>query len=212
MSDWTVFLDEVSWFVMHGQKVAVGPSRPWVRGPVAGLPALSALLSGATVTPVSVDGIEYELLAWGPPDRRRGWLARPPHDDELAVADVHRRFWHVCGGIVERFGEPHTWWMNHDDVLTPAAVELDLREALSGFPWNAGIPIDPDDYYVAAIEANGNLTLVHRADGHLLLFAPDHSHQGVTPLPGCDPYSLMTIDMVPDLATWIETCATTWHE
>ena len=51
-----------------------------------------------------------------------------------------------------------------------------------------------------------------RADGQLLLFAPDHSHQGVTPLPGCDPYSLMTIEVVPDLATWIETCATAWRD
>lgn len=211
MSDWELFLDEVSWFVSPGQDLVVGGPRAWVRGSADGLPVLSTLLAGATVTPVSIDGVEYELLAWSGLDRRRGWLARPPYIGQEAVAEVHQGFWRVCGGIVERFGEPNTWWMNHDDVLTPAAVELDVHEALVGFPWDAGIPIDTCDYYVAAIEANGNLTLVRRTDGRLLLFAPDHAYQGVTPLPGCEPYSLMTIDAAPDLATWIETCAEAWR-
>ncbi len=61
-----------------------------------------------------------------------------------------------------------------------------------------------------AVEANGNLTLVHRQSGDLLLFAPDHAFQGVTPLAGCPPYSLMTIDDTPDLAAWLEACAAAW--
>jgi hypothetical protein len=211
VSDWERFVDEVSWFVTPGQDVVVGGPAAWVREPVDGLPVLSALLAGATVTPVSVDGVAYELLAWGDADKRRGWLAQPPYAGQQAVAPVHRSFWRVCGGIVERFGEPDTWWRNHDEVLTPAAVDLDVYEALVGHPWPAGIPLDTSDYYVAAVEANGNLTLVHRADGRLLLFAQDHDFAGVSALPGCEPYSLMTIDGVPDLTTWIETCAQAWR-
>lgn len=211
MSDWERFLAEVSWFVSPGQDVVVGESREWVRGSADGLPVLSALLAGATVTPVSVDRVEYELLAWGEPDTRRGWLARPPYTGRDAVAEVHRDFWRVCGGIVERFGEPDSWWTNQDEVLTPAAVDLDVYEALVHYyQFRAGIPIPTGEYYVAAIEANGNLTLARRADGRLLLFAPDHAFEGVTPLPGCEPYSLMTIDGLPDLTTWIETCAEAW--
>lgn len=63
-----------------------------------------------------------------------------------------------------------------------------------------------------AVEANGNLTLAHRSSGHLLLFAPDDAFEGVTPLPGCPPYSLMTIDNAPDLAAWIERCAEAWSD
>jgi hypothetical protein len=52
---------------------------------------------------------------------------------------------------------------------------------LSQYMWlwdSAGLdlPIDPDEHYVVAVEANGNLTLAHRQDGRLLLFAPDHGH------------------------------------
>lgn len=74
----------------------------------------------------------------------------------------------------------------------------------------AGIPIDLAEYYAVAIEANGNLTVSHRLDGRVLLFAPDHGYDGVTPLPGCPPYSLMTIDEAPDLVSWIELVASAW--
>lgn len=46
----------------------------------------------------------------------------------------------------------------------------------------AGIPIQAGDYYVAAIEANGNLTVLRGDDG-LLLFGPDDAYQGVTSRP-----------------------------
>lgn len=36
-------------------------------------------------------------------------------------------------------------------------------------------PIEPCEYYVVAVEADGNRTLVHRSGGELLLFAPDHA-------------------------------------
>lgn len=75
---------------------------------------------------------------------------------------------------------------------------------------DAELPVDPDEYYVVAVEANGNLTLAHRDDGRLLLFAPDHSFAGVTALAGSPSYPLFTIDAVPDLATWIEVCAAVW--
>jgi hypothetical protein len=43
-----------------------------------------------------------------------------------------------------------------------------------------------------------------------MLFAPDHAVEGVTPFAGSPPYSLYTVDGVPDLATWIEVCAGAW--
>ena len=73
------------------------------------------------------------------------------------------------------------------------------------------VTVDPDEFSVAAVEANGNLTLAHRGDGRLLLFAPDHDFAGVTPLAGSPPYSLLTIDAVPDLAAWIEVCVAAWR-
>lgn len=222
MDDWTRFTDEVSWFVETGQTVVVGEAEPWRRGPIAALPVLSGLLRSATRTPVSVAERAYELLAWGRPDDRRGWLCLPPEAGnaagvDIAVTDVQREFWQVCGGIIETFGAPDSWWDNQNEVLTADAARLDVAGTLAGYRWlweDAGltVPLDAADYYAAAVEANGNLTLAHRRDGRLLLFAPDHAFSGVTPLAGCPPYSLLTIDAVPDLSTWIEVCAEAWAD
>src|SRR5690606_18657257 len=149
---------------------------PWTRGPADGLPELSALLASATRTPVSVGGTAYELLAWGPSDGRRGWLCRPPEKgDGEPVAAAHTAFWELCGGIVERFGEPTTWWTNQDEVLTAAVARVSVADVLADYAWlwegeGLTIPIDPDEYYAVAEEANGNLTLAHRGTGRLLLF------------------------------------------
>ena len=217
MSDWVRFLDEVSWFVEPGQTTAAGDALPWTREPIAALPELAGLLRSATLTPVSVADTAYELLAWGPPDQRRGWLCRPPRDaDGEAIAEIHRLFWQVCGGIVETFGAPTSWWSNQNEVLTADAERVSVADFFTDYSWiwdgeGLKVPINADDYYAVAVEANGNLTLAHRQDDSLLLFAPDHAFSGVTPLAGCPPYSLLTIDQVPNLKTWIELCAAIWR-
>ena len=218
MRDWQRFLDEGQLVPRSGRGASVGDSLPWPRGHVEGLPQLSRLLSAATVTSVSVGGRAYELLAWGPSDSRRGWLCLPPEDSPAeGVHAIHQQVLSVCGGIVERFGEPTSWWNNQDEVLTASAARLPLAPVLNDYAWiwqddALQMPIQPSEYYVAAVEANGNLTLAHRSSGHLLLFAPDHALEGVTPLPDCPPYSLMTIDDAPDLAAWIELCAEAWSD
>jgi hypothetical protein len=217
MSDWGQLLHEVSWFLRPGQSADVGQARLWARESIDDLPELSALLGSATLTPVSIAGNVYELLAWGSPDDRRGWLCYPPHAmNGGSVPQTHRSFWTVCGGIVERFGEPATWWNNQNEVLTSAATRVRIADVLTDYAWlwetdGLKLSINPDEYYAVAVEANGNLTLAHRHDGRLLLFAPDHDYAGVTPLAGSPPYSLLTIDDVPDLTTWIEECAAAWR-
>lgn len=217
VSDWEQFLDEVSWFLSPGERAVVGEARPWARGSIDGLPELSALLASATITPVSVGDTDFELLAWGSSGHRRGWLCHPPRKSESDhVAQTHKSFWMACGGIVERFNEPTSWWTNQNEVLTVEATQVRIAEVLKDYAWlwedeGLEIPIDPDEHYAVAVEATGNLTLAHRNDGRLLLFAPDHDFAGVTPVVGSPPYSLLTIDDLPDLASWIEACAAVWR-
>lgn len=179
---------------------------------------LSGLLDAATVSPVDIDGARYELLAWGPSHARRGWLCHPPPETPVSgVPVVQQRVWAVCGGVVERFGEPLSWWNNQDEVLTQAAALVDVAAVLTDYAWlweddGLPIPIDPTDFYAVAVEANGNLTLAHRASGELILFAPDHDYDGVSPLAGCPPYSLMTLAGLPDLTAWIEANAKAWAD
>jgi hypothetical protein len=126
----------------------------------------------------------------GSPDDRRGWLCHPPHDlDGDSVAQSHKSFWELCGGIADVL--TNDAWLWEDDGLE--------------------VSINPDEYYAVAVEASGNLTLAHRDDGRLLLFAPDHAFTDVTPSAGSPPHSLLTIEDVPDLANWIEVCATAWR-
>ncbi|WP_412515698.1 hypothetical protein K8Z49_28455 [Actinomadura madurae] len=217
MSDWEQFLQEVSWFLQPGQSVVVGEAQAWTRGSVEDLPELSTLLDSTTLTPIFVGDTAYELLAWGPPDGRRGWLCHLPDvANSESFPKAHQSFWKLCGGIVERFGEPDTWWRDQDEVLTVQATQVRISDVLADYLWlwegdGLTIPINPDEYYAVAVEANGNLTLAHRENGRLLLFAPDHALEDVTPLDGCPPYSLLTLDNVPDLATWIEVCAEAWR-
>lgn len=218
MNDWEYFLESVPWVLDSGERAVVGGPRAWDRGPIAGLPALSALLASTTITPVSIADTSYELLTWnGPSGDRRGWLCQPPHaghDD--SVVGIHSSIWTVFGGMVEQLGGPSTWWDNQNEVLTVKAARESVEGPIDAYAWiweSAGmqIPIDPADHYPVAVEANGNLTLARRDDGRLLLFAPDHAFEGVTPFAGSPPYSLLTIDEVPDLTTWIEVCAAAWH-
>ncbi len=180
-------------------------------------PGDEPLLESATVTPVVRDDRSYELLAWGPPEHRRGWLCLPPEKSPLPgrLHPDHLRLLERIGGIVEFFGEPPCWWNNQNEVLTLSAAGLSVAAVLTDYSWlwtddGLELPVDPDDFYAVAVEANGNLTLAHRGSGAVLLFAPDHAFDGVTALAGSPPYSLMTIDAAPDLTTWIESTVDAW--
>lgn len=218
MDDWEQFTAAISWLLDPGQAADVGEPSPWRRGAVPSLPVLSRLLEAATLTPISVDDRAYELVTWGQPESRRGWLCLPPVADHTGdLHPAHAELLSVCGGLVERFGEPISWWNNMNEVLTQDAARTDFGSVLNEYAWlwqNADmtLPIEPDDFYVVAVEANGNLTVVERSTGLVLLFAPDHAFDGVTPLPECPPYSLMTIDAAPDLVSRIEGCARAWSE
>lgn len=218
MSDWSQFVDRVTWFVEPDEEtVAADDPQPWTRGALKGLPELSALLASATVTPVSVADRRYELFAWGAPDDRRGWLCHPPpYPAPADVPETLRLFWTACGGIVEPFGGPDTWWNNQNEVLTASAADLSLPAVLAHSAWvpakELEVLVDAMRPYVTvAIEANGNLTAAHRSTGHLVLFAPDHAFDGITPLPGSPEYLLYSFDELPDLAAWIESCARAWR-
>lgn len=213
MSDWDRFLECVPWYAQPGEDVVVGASSSWARGALPGLPRLSALLASARVTPVSVAGRSYELLVWG----SSGWLCRPPWDPGQGFPEALRGIWSVFGGTVEQFAGPSTWWLNQNEVLTVDAAGTSLSRVIGEYDWlwkgeGLVVPVEAmRDYVTVAIGANGNLTAAHRETGHLVLFAPDHAFDGVTPLPGCPPYSLYSFDELPDVSSWIEACAGAWQ-
>ncbi|GGM36120.1 hypothetical protein GCM10010102_34320 [Promicromonospora citrea] len=217
MNDVDRLLAQCSWLA---EDISVG-GPPEQHRPVKlpGLPAFSRLLSTATTTPVRIDGVGHELLAWGPAAARRGWLCRSPEPDDngAEVPETLRSVWTATGGIVGHFGEPTSpwWWINCDAVLTREAAGSGVDGVFAAYRWmwtdeGLEVPVKSEDFVVVATEANGNLTLAHRRTGEIIWFAPDHAESGVSVLPGCPEYTLYTFDAAPDLPSWVEAGATQW--
>jgi hypothetical protein len=216
VSDVDLLLEQRRWLAQDS--VDAGSPEPHQPVELTGLPGTSRLLSTATATLVRIDGVDHELLAWGPATDRRGWLCRLPEPyNDARIPEALRAVWNATGGIVEYFGDVSGswWWLNCTDVLTREAAGWPVEQMLGDYEWiwtdeGLRMPIAAADYVPVAREANGNLALAHRRTGQVLWFAPDHSTSGVTVLPGCPEYSLYTFDDAPDLASWIETSAAQW--
>ncbi len=195
MHDWDIFVDVVPWFVDADANVELSEPRDGLPLPApvaAKFPVLADLLDRSRVTPLSVNGMPYQLLAWdGAEGQRLGWLCfSPGHEIPDSLHPDHYELLQAFGGIVERFNEPaETWLINHEDVLT-SRLALEDGSLIDDYAWafeEAGmeVPISTADYYALAKEANGNTTLCHRETGKVLLFAPDHAFDFVVPLAGC---------------------------
>jgi hypothetical protein len=218
---WRSFVGGVPWFVETGTTVSVGTTSDWRREnrsspEFRGLfPALGELLDAALLTPVEIGDERYELLTWGSDAERPGWLCLPPVSSTENVFAHHRVLLHVFGGIVERANEPSSWLLNHNSALTEEEASHDATFLLD-HKWafeSAGIevPIDLTAHYSVAREANGNTTLCHRGTGEIVLFAPDHSFDFVTPLDSCPDYTLYKMRDAPDFRRWVEVIATQWR-
>lgn len=220
MSDWAAFSEAVPWFVDPDADVEIVPRpSPITLLPLAAtlFPRLAELFAMAHVTDVSIDGVQYELVAWDSADGdRMGWLCLPPSvESPQGLHEDHKKLLASFGGIVERFNEPSdTWLLNLNDALTEREAAHDasfIRDYARAFE-NAGLtlPIDPADYYSIAREANGNTTICHRINGQVLMFATDHCFDHLSKLEGCPEYTLYRIKGGPTFRNWVNAVAVQW--
>lgn len=220
MNDWKLFIESIPWFVDDGANVHVSEPRDGLHLPSSvaeTFPSLSHLLAQSQVTPVSVNHVPYQLLAWNGADGQRiGWLCFMPNTSiPNEIHPYHAELLHSFGGIIERFNEPdNTWLLNHNDALTGREASHDAS-FVKDYAWafdEAGIdlPIRASEFYCLASEANGNKTLCHRVTGEVLLFAPDHTFDFVVPFDGCPEFTLYKINGVDTLRYWVETVARQW--
>jgi hypothetical protein len=220
---WEEFAKQVPWFPQRGQIAEVGDSQPpgsWesVSADFDLLfPALHRVLRGAFVTPVVVAETRYQLYTWL---RRDGascsWLSPLPSiDPPSSVHPDHQILLRSFGGIVERADEAEWWIMNHNDVLTEGVAQTDAT-FIRHYAWafeeaSVEIPIEMEQFYAIAEEANGNTTLCHRLTGEVVLFAPDHAFDYVEPYPRCPEYSLYRLTGAPRFRDWVDTIARQWR-
>lgn len=213
--DWTAFEREHPWLVRKVRSVEVGtPGPSGLTVPADRFPLLIQLVGSALATPVTLDGVAHELLAWTTTEgERASWLCPAPSTDFADVCDDHRWLLQGFGGIVDRAGEPDSWLLNHNQALTGDEATKDASE-LELYSWKLDEggewPIRLTDWYRITTEANGNATLCHRRTGEVLLFAPDHDFDHVEVLEGCPPYSLYRLPLAPTFTRWIEVVAGQW--
>ena len=219
---WEQFSAAVPWFLDEGQVAEVRGSAPpgtWTltSADFARLfPQVQRLLQGAFVTPLQVTGTRYQLFSWALADGEDcAWLSPSPSaDPPSGLHPDHRTLLESFGGIVERSNEPMWWILNHNEVLTEREARYDgtfIRDYASAFE-EERIPIEMEQFYSIAREANGNTTLGHRVSGAVILFAPDHSFDYVQPLAGCPEYTLYRIPGAPTFREWVDRVARQWHD
>jgi hypothetical protein len=220
---WEEFIEEVSWFLQPDQTAEVEVSLPPGSWTAASpefdqfFPELCRILREAVVTPVAVAGVRYQLHSWLRRDGSRcSWLSpvpspAPPH----SLHPDHGVLLGSFGGIVERSNEPDWWVLNHNDVLTECAAQRD-GTFIKDYAWafeaaSVDIPIDMEQFYAIAEEANGNITLCHRLSGEVVLFATDHAFDHVEPFPGCPDYTLYRLPGALSFRDWVNTVARQWR-
>ena len=164
---WEQFIEEVSWFLGQNQiaevKASLAPGSWTAASPEFDqfFPELYRTLREAIVTPVAVAGVRYQLYTWLRRDGSRcSWLspvALPAPSP--ALHPDHSVLLRSFGGIVERSNEPDWWVLNHNDVLTECVAERDgtfIKDHAWAFEAaSVDIPIDMEQFYAIAEEANG---------------------------------------------------------
>ena len=220
---WQRFVEEISWFLEPGQTAEVGTSLPpgsW--SPASSefenlFPDAHRMLRKAIVTQVAVGGVRYQLYTWLRADRSScSWLSPAPSPDpSRSLHPDHRVLLSSFGGIVERANEPSWWVLNHNDVLTEKVAQYSgayIREYAWAFE-DAGvdIPIEVEQFYTIANEANGNNTLCHRLSGAVVLHAPDHAFRHVETYPGCPEYTLYLLPEASCFRDWVNTVSRQWQ-
>jgi hypothetical protein len=228
MSDWEDFAQATPWFpaatgsdqVGKQQSASKGLFRPSVEF-AAAFPRLTELLSRARVTTATVGREPYYLYGWTLPQGAScGWLCPPPgYTGSFRISKdlhAHHRLLLSCfGGISERWHEPHTWLLNLNSALIEARSAIGFNggeDYYLAMCEDAGLrpAVNPREYVSFAFEANGNCTMYHKRTSRVLMFAPDHAFDFVTPLDGCPDYTLYTIDGCPDFRSWVEAVAAQW--
>jgi len=218
---WREFVECVPWFLAPGETATVralhpaGHWRPSTPDFDRLFRPLGDLLRAAEITDLVVQGSEHLLFSWNTGGKPCSWLCPAPSaSPRVDIHPSHAVLLRSFGGIIERANEPEgTWLLNQNEVLTEREASHDgsfIRDHAWAFDDAGGIPIALPDYYSIAREANGNDTLCHRREGTIVLFAPDHAFEHVTPLPSCPEYTLYTINGANQFADWVNAIARQW--
>ena len=191
-------------------------------------PALSYLVSGAGVVPLTLRGGTCRLLGWRMREddelgvgRTCGWLCQWG-ERELGWEDLHPH--HVallrCFGGICQYWNPVGFLMNQNPVFLASAVkpgfdgwESDLASACA--QEGRSMPLVPEDYLTFAFEANGNRTAYHRVSGEVVMFAaedPDPGCSGLVVYPGAPEKTLYRLEGCATFRDWVERLAREYLE
>ena len=82
MTDWEIFCNDIPWFIDSGTKTSIiseSQNLDISSGIQKNLPKLAKLLTSASVTKISINNVEHNLLSWDSASNSRlGWLCFAP--------------------------------------------------------------------------------------------------------------------------------------
>jgi len=222
LRDWEDFKNDVSWFVKEGDIVEVGETKLAKDGVYKPSKAykntfllFDELIYNARITDINFNGKKYYLYGWtDKKEKSFGWLCKLPSKKvDNKLGEDHKLLLSCFGGIVETWNEiDGSWLCNLNSALTEEESNIgfgDWESFIHEICFEEGVEeyIDPEDYISFAFEANGNLTMYNRLSGDVIMLAPDHCFDYITPLDGYPEYTLYRINNCKDFICWVEKVA-----
>jgi len=219
-NDWQDFIYHTSWFIKKQDIVQIGKTeyasysifKPSEEFEIK-YPTFKELLCSARVTEIRVNSDNYYLFGWtNNQGESFGWLCLPSDGSptKLELHQDHLLLISSFGGIIEKWNEPEdSWILNYDSVLCSEKCSLGFNGGEEYIHYmcedhDVSPLIKSEEYISFAFEANGNSSIYHRESGKVLMFAPDHCFDFITPLEGFPEYTLYKFNDCTDFRGWVE--------
>jgi len=217
--DFTAFVDDISWFIQKNDKVEIEERTFELSNDFKNkFPKLTKLIETSRKTFLRINNVPHILFAWtNIYGEIFGWLNKIGDlenvSDKLCIE--HKILLQNIGGIQEFFNQP-------EDAITNNKIFM-----FTGSECSFGIgswdeyykksckeenvdPIEHSNLICFVEEANGNMTFYEQKTNEIILFAPDHCFEDITPIEGQPEYTFYKYENIETFKNYVEKIAEEW--
>lgn len=169
---------------------------------------------------------KYWLLCWKINDKIHEILCIPPTNIHSVGSINYQLFSTLFGGILEfmtpfsdKIDDNEFYWLNMEATLCQEEALkkdfiLDIKDFISDYE-QSELPTEQlnlENFFVIALESNGNITLCNKFTEEVIMFASDHCFDFVKEYNNYPEYTFYSISDAPNLIHWIELLALQWRQ
>ncbi len=217
--DLTAFAEDISWFFQENDKIEIEQYTLELSDDFKKIfPKLTELIDCSRKTFLRINNKPHILFAWNDiDDEIFGWLNKVEESESVSdkLSDEHKILIQNIGGIQESFNQPEDSLTNNQNFMF---IGSDCSYGIGS--WNEYYyetcveeniePIDHSDLICFVEEANGNLTCYNPKNSEIILFAPDHCFENITPIKGQPEYTFYKYDNIKSFKNYVEKVAEEW--